>query len=339
MDVRRDPDFRLKDLSRQLSGDKDNVLLRTRYHHALRRLRPELDLSILSDLDAWDQASKEDQDLAVAFCAEKLPGFDCVTVETYHCEGLQHRIATFRHKTSSLDFQLIPGGRFLMGQKDGEDRDALAFYKLWEHFNPSSEQPLHPVRVEKPFLLARFPLTEATVPGSNSELKDSLPLEDLSWSQAQRLLNRIQRGFTLPSEAQWEFACRGQTMSSPQRLFFWGDDLNRDYIWFQSNSDFKRHPQRDHEQASNAFGLIDMLGNVREWCADYFHSDYQGAPKTERPQGHSSGQRIRVMRGGAWNSDAGECRCASRDFRFRRYRQNGAGVRPLWPLDKITQHI
>ncbi|MDF1663528.1 MAG: SUMF1/EgtB/PvdO family nonheme iron enzyme, partial [Planctomycetota bacterium] len=99
-----------------------------------------------------------------------------------------------------------------------------------------------------------------------------------------------------------------------------------------SNSGFVRHSLREHAEVPNAFGLVDMLGNTREWCSDFFHPDYQDAPINGLPQTRPMSRRHRVIRGGAWNSDAGECRCASRDFRFRRNRQSGAGVRPVFPL-------
>lgn len=329
------PDAQLQSLKRQLQSDKESPGLLAKYHRVLRRLRGEARSSCLFDLDDWDRATEEDQDLVVARCGEVLGSFDCVGVTEYQCGSQNHRIATFRHKKSRIDFQLIPGGSFRMGQRSGEDQEALAFYKLWEHFNPGSEQPQHSVTIRKPFLMARFPVTEASNAGRTDDLDDSLPLENLPWSEALRTIHRLDRRFSLPSEAQWEFACRAHSLGTPSTLFSWGDDFDRDQLWCNSNSDFVRHPYRDHAHVPNAFGLVDMLGNTREWCADFFHPDYQGAPSNGLAQTRPLGRRHRVIRGGAWNSDAGECRCASRDFRFRRNRQSGAGVRPVYALPKI----
>lgn len=338
----RQPDAALESLRRQRRAEGDNPGLLARYHSVLRRTLHAAPMDILFKLDLWDQASDNAQDLVIAEVDDALPDFECVAVERYECGSQGHRIASFRHKASAIDFQLLPGGHFQMGQRPGEELEALAFYRLWEHFNPTSEQPQHPVTIERPFLLARFPLTEASVKGERGGLDSSLPLENLSWAEAGRRLRGIDRRFVMPSEAQWEYACRAQSPGEPQTIFYWGDDLDRDYLWYGGNSDFRRHSFSEHREKGNAFGLVDMLGNTREWCLDIFQPDYQNAPSNERPQRavreqratrtafprRASPQASRVMRGGAWNSDAGECRCASRDFRFRRYRQSGAGVRP-----------
>jgi len=128
--------------------------------------------------------------------------------------------------------------------------------------------------------------------------------------------------YRLPTEAEWEYACRAGTTTA----YGFGDDASRlgDYGWFRSNSDSKTHPVG--EKKPNAWGLHDMHGNVYEWCQDWYGA-YPSGSATD-PTGATSGS-FRVSRGGSWYVIAGYCRLANRGRGTPVYRNFGLGFRVL----------
>ncbi|NQT39791.1 MAG: formylglycine-generating enzyme family protein, partial [Planctomycetes bacterium] len=157
-----------------------------------------------------------------------------------------------------LDLVLIPAGSFLMG----DDR----------------AKPVHKVRITKPFYLGKYEVTQEqweAVMGSNpSNFKGAKnPVEQVSWDNCQQFLVKLnaksggQGGkFVLPTEAQWEYACRAGSTGK----FCFGDDEKQlgEYAWYGENSGSKTHPVG--EKKPNTFGLHDMHGNVWEWCHDWY---------------------------------------------------------------------
>jgi formylglycine-generating enzyme required for sulfatase activity len=203
-----------------------------------------------------------------------------------------------------LEMVLIPAGQFVMGSPDAQ-HDA------------EDERPQHRVRITRPFYLGKYLVTQAqwqAVMGSNpsSFRGDANPVEQVSWEDcrlfAQRLSAKLGGGkFSLPSEAQWEYACRA---GSTTRYSF-GDQESelRDYGWYVGNSRRTTHPVG--QKRPNAWGLYDVHGNVWEWCADVYDTKYYRRSPVDDPPGPAEGAD-RVARGGGWPADAGECRSASR---------------------------
>ena len=184
--------------------------------------------------------------------------------------------------------------------------------------------PAHQVTITKAFYIGKYEVTQAqwqAVMGSNpSSFKgDNLPVELVSWNQCQtfiQTLNQMGQGtFRLPTEAEWEYACRAGTTT----LYYWGDDPGEtqigEYAWYLGNSGSKTHDVG--LKKSNGWGLYDMSGNVWEWCQDW-SGNYNSEPQND-PTGADTGL-YRVLRGGSWNSLPHDCRSACRgrispDFR------------------------
>ena len=125
--------------------------------------------------------------------------------------------------------------------------------------------------------------------------------------------------FRLPSEAEWEYACRAGT-STP---YSFGDDSNLlgEYAWHRDNSDAQTHPVG--ERAPNAWGLHDMHGNVWEWVADTYHDNYTGAPTDGSVWGNLDDTKAKILRGGSWYGNRSRCRSASRNGDDPAYRNDG----------------
>ena len=152
---------------------------------------------------------------------------------------------------------------------------------------------------------------------------DDRPVEIVSWNDAQEFCEKLSalaeeraagRVYRLPTEAEWEYACRAGTTTA----WSFGDaeSLLGDFAWFRDNAEETTHAVG--QKKPNAFGLYDMHGNVWEWCSDW-HGDYASGSATD-PTGPSSGSD-RVLRGGSWLNPAGYCRSAFR-IRFNQSRRN-----------------
>jgi formylglycine-generating enzyme required for sulfatase activity len=199
-----------------------------------------------------------------------------------------------------MDFVLIPAGEFVMGSPSGEGSD--------------KEHPQHQVRISRPFYLGKYEVTQEqwhAVMGSNpSQLKDPRnPVENVSWNDCQEFLKKLNssvkgRYFRLPTEAEWEYACRAGSTTA----YYFGDSASElgNYAWYLENAEHKPHPVG--QKKPNAWGLYDMHGNVCEWCSDWY-GPYESGKQTD-PVGLSSGY-FRVLRGGSWdNGSPGTFRCA-----------------------------
>jgi formylglycine-generating enzyme required for sulfatase activity len=183
------------------------------------------------------------------------------------------------------------------------------------------EKPQHSVTVQ-PFLMGKYPVTQAqwqavaTFPKVDLDLAPdpsrskgkNRPVERVSWHQAvefcQRLSRHTVRDYRLPSEAEWEYACRAGT-STP---YHFGQQL----ISKVANFSGSKTTEVGSFGVANGFGLYDMHGNVWEWCKDTWHENYRGTPTDGSAWVKGGDQRLRVLRGGSWNFNHGNCRSANR---------------------------
>ena len=215
------------------------------------------------------------------------------SAERQNPEGLL--VAT--HNRTGLAFVLIPGGAFWMGSPESEPgREA-------------DEGPRRIVSIE-PFLLARTECRQSAWEkggGVNRSqwMKPVNPIDGVAWGAAHAWCEG--QGLRLPSEAEWEYACRARTETP---WFFGADptDLSDFACWF-GRSYGPVAPVASLRP--NPFGLYDILGNMAEWCEDLWHDDYTGAPRDGSPW-TADGGPARVFRGGYWFSEARSCRSASR---------------------------
>ena len=191
-----------------------------------------------------------------------------------------------------------------------EYQAALARYK----HAATSEKPAHEVTLTKPYYMGKYEVTQEQyqqVTGVNpSQFKGrDLPVEQVLWNEAREFCmkagERTGLNVRLPTEAEWEHACRAGTRTT----YYTGDaetDLDR-AAWYFKNSGDTTHPVG--QKVPNAWGVHDMHGNIQEWCADWDGS-YNSETVTD-PQGPSQGE-FRVLRGGSWGGDPGYCRSADR---------------------------
>jgi|GEM_PF-6255690 len=200
--------------------------------------------------------------------------------------------------TNSIGMKLvhIPAGQFMMG-------DGFTDESMPDMFRA---KPQHKVRISKDFYIGVTEVTQAqwkAVMGNNpSKFKgDDLPVENVTWYGAVKFCKRMSKAtgkhYRLPTEAQWEYACRGGTQSR----YYWGDDPNvlGEYAWYYVNSEFRTHPVG--QKKPNPFGLYDMLGNVVEFCSDFYHPTYYTRSPTVDPENTEANiMGRRVKRGGSW---------------------------------------
>lgn len=225
---------------------------------------------------------------------------------------------TWREPNTGIEFVYIPEGCFEMGLDDTAEKDEL---------------PVHKVCL-KAFMLSRYEVTQEQY-RLLTTLKPSgfsgagMPVEQVSWEDAQLFVREINRmggqRFSLPSEAQWEYACR----AGGQHSTYCGLGFLGKLAWVEGNSDYHPHPVG--EKKANAWNLYDMSGNVREWVEDCYSDNYSGAPAdgspVQRPQ-----CALRVQRGGAWIDGPQAARAANRSGVAPTLRNGLAGFRLIRTL-------
>ena len=195
---------------------------------------------------------------------------------------------------------LVPGGSFLMGSPENEPGHS------------GKEGPRHSVTM-RDFYIGKYEVTQAqwraVMGGNPSHFKgDDLPVENVSWDDAKDFCRRLSEmtgaRYRLPTEAEWEYACRAKNDGASAGAL---DEM----AWYGNILDVTTHPVG--RKQPNAFGVYDMHGNVWEWCEDDWHKNYANAPSdgsawVDKP----SRGPYRVVRGGDWNDSAVTCRSSNR---------------------------
>jgi formylglycine-generating enzyme required for sulfatase activity len=246
-----------------------------------------------------------------------------------------------------LEMVLIPSGRFMMGSLDSEVGRQI------------DENPQHQVTVAA-FLMSKYPITQTqwtlvtNLPKVNLELEpypsyfkgEKLPVESVSWHEVVEFCTRLskitERTYRLPSEAEWEYACRANTVTP----FHYGQTITTELANFNGQSVDASPPKGEyrgqttevgHFQFANAFGLYDMHGNVGEWCLDNWHENYNNAPSNGSAWAENGDDRYRVSRGGCWSLYAKYCRSANRSKSEPDKKSSRIGFRVVCSSSQISK--
>jgi formylglycine-generating enzyme required for sulfatase activity len=223
----------------------------------------------------------------------------------------------------TLEMVSIPTGSFIMGAPEDELK------------RQTSERPQHRVNISD-FLMGKYPVTQAqwrfvaNLPQIKRKLKrgpsrfkgDRRPVERVNWWDAVEFCDRLSVysgcEYRLPSEAEWEYACRAGTTTP----FHVGETITTDLANYRGTETYGQGPKGQYRQKTtdvesfpaNAFGLHDMHGNVWEWCLDHWHGSYEGAPEDGSAWLSRDQNSFRVLRGGSWDDDPRGCRSATRFY-------------------------
>lgn len=220
---------------------------------------------------------------------------------------------TFKDCPSCPEMVELPGGSFTMGSNDGEP----------------DEKPVHIVTISQPFAIGKTEITQQQWqwlmddnPSNFSNCGETCPVEQVSWEDTQVFIQKLNaktgKHYRLPTEAEWEYACR-----AGQQQVYCGSDTPDKVAWNSNTSGTfffnSTHPAAT--RSPNAFGLYDMSGNVWEWVEDYYHDSYIGAPTDGSAW---LGGSMRVLRGGSWGFNSKSSRAAARskftaNFRYWSY--------------------
>ena len=227
-------------------------------------------------------------------------------------------------KGVTMKLVLIPAGKFLMGSKYSAE-EVVRRYGGVEDFY-AREHPQHEVTISKSFYMGMYEVTQSqwcrtmdTEPWDGKEFTKSgadNPATWISWDDANKFCQMLSKttgkDVGLPTEAQWEYACRAGSNTA----YYFGDYASKlgNYAWYQKNT-FDKEEIYDHavgRKKSNAWGLYDMHGNVREWCRDWYDAKFYAKAKKVDPENITKAE-CRVVRGGGWIDDSSFCRAAFRN--------------------------
>jgi formylglycine-generating enzyme required for sulfatase activity len=268
----------------------------------------------LRDLKKWLSLTGDEQDKIISELAATLGPEYAHRRTTAYVDDVSFRIPTYEHVPSGLEFNLVIGGRFSMGLSMAEEQASL---NIAPDLSPyvNTMRPVHAVTVQ-PFLITRFPVLESLAykriqldpdvfrPDFMNEEGDEVPIYLLR-EELEALQKQL--GFNLPSEAQWEYACRGGT----ETLFYFGDSFPDEETLDTEILLSIFNDEDSNTKAANPFGLVGL--HIGEWCEDSFRDDYSDASDSDLPV--KDGPPY-VVRGGAatfwpWQSGDEWILCAS----------------------------
>jgi formylglycine-generating enzyme required for sulfatase activity len=256
----------------------------------------------------------------------KLEKIEVVTVNKFG-EIIQRQPRVAKYFTEdlgngiTLEMAAIPGGTFMMGSPENEEG------------RKDNENPQHQVTVPS-FFMGKYPVTQVqyqTIKKNWSSFKgDNRPVENISWYDAinfcQKLSQRTGKKYRLPSEAEWEYACRAGTTTP----FYFGESITPDLVNYRDNHLYIDTEKGQYQGQTadvgtfppNIFGLYDMHGNILEWCQDNWHNNYVNAPTNgsawiSQSSDEDSDVDYLVLRGGSWLYNPWDCRSAYRTSSWR----------------------
>ena len=268
------------------------------------------DVAEAKSSNLWEEVSSKELEKGELFTFEVVKVNDVGEIVNRRQESARQKIEDLGNGIK-LEMVYIPGGTFLMGSPDTEAK------------RYDDEGPQHKVTL-KPFYMSKYSITQEqyqAIMGDNpSHFKGkNRPVESVSWYDAtnfcQKLSKKIGGKYSLPSESQWEYACRAGTTTP----FYFGETITPELVNYNGNDTYGDGPKGEYRKETtsvgefppNAFGLYDMHGNVWELCADDFHENYNGAP-TDGSVWLNGDKDKSCLRGGSWNVYPNYCRSAYR---------------------------
>ena len=284
----------------------------------LKENRPQSIDEFLSIIDGKDQeiivVEVEDTEL------QKQPQPEEKPYETFDVKGVTFKMIK------------VEGGTFKMGaQKDNPNGTN------YDNDADDDESPVHSVTLSD-YYIGETEVTQElwqAVMGNNPSYYKGFqkPVERVSWNDCQEFIKKLNqltgKNFSLPTEAEWEYAARGGNKSKGYK--YSGSNTKGDVAWYDGNSNSQTHDVKT--KLPNELGIYDMSGNVWEWCQDWYKSDYYSNSPQTNPTGPSSGSS-RVFRGGSWFSHAGSCRVSYRNFYNPDNRSSSSGFRLAAKFDE-----
>ncbi|WP_446403093.1 formylglycine-generating enzyme family protein [Coleofasciculus sp. C1-SOL-03] len=289
-------------------------------------------------------------------------------------QGQARYYTEFLEENIGLEMTLIPDGTFLMGSPDDELERRKNESPQHRVTVPSFFIGRYPITQAQWRVVAGWEPVERELDPDPSHFKDdpkeiplpsplkrgrpdkyesmiqtfsrwNRPVECVSWYDAKefcvRLSQRTKKDYRLPTEAEWEYACRAGTTTP----FHFGKIITTDYVNYDGNYTYGESPKGEYReqttpvgyfQVANAFGLYDMHGNVYEWCEDDYHDSYENAPTDGSAWLSTDASTTKIRRGGCWSYDPDYCRCAYRNYYyFADYRFNNIGLRVVRVAPRI----
>ena len=292
-------DLAVRRLHRQIRSNPIDPVLAARHRAAQARIQgDDYWLGLIEERGTWESALPAEQDAALQRLRPLLPELEFEGAETFTCNRTRARLGVFSHPATGVRLHLIPGGSFTF-----KVRDPQTLVKVRRET----------VRVA-PFLIAETPLTHAQF----GEDASDLPLTSIDPDALDAWLE-THPGLRLPHETEWEYACRAGTKTP----YYWGETFDSSHCWHTSTTDAPR-PPAEHRGFTNAFGLIDTLGNVWEACA---HPDPEISPWG------------RIVRGGSVYSSNLGCRWTASSIATDLHAED-VGVRLAMSVPRVyaTQH-
>jgi eukaryotic-like serine/threonine-protein kinase len=229
-----------------------------------------------------------------------------------------------------MEFILIPAGEFMMGAVP-KDKEASG-----------DEKPQHKVQITKSFYMGKYPVTQeewekvmgsffkSNNPSHFKQAGKRAPVETVSWLDSQQFIKKLSKKegktYRLPTEAEWEYAARGGGSAGSPTIYTYGNDTGKfgDYAWYNDNSSDTTHPVG--QKKPNSIGLYDIMGNVWEWCEDWYDGNYYKNSPSADPKGAEKGGN-RSLRGGSWGLNAWTGRLSRRISSFPDGGISGGGFR------------
>ncbi len=301
--------------------------------------------------------------IARHFLEEDTPPLSTFTFETVTLDARGKTVRNGRRKLSAqqfveepddgvnLEMVEIPGGTFLMGTSDEDFEKVRKEHKRygWDEEWIKWEMPQHKVTVP-PFFIGKFTVTQKQwrivagwekveqelKPDPSSFKGDDRPVENVNWEHAKefcaRLAKQTGRLYRLPSESEWEYACRAGTTTP----FAFGETITHETVNYNSEYPYAKAKKQKYRGetvpvgslgVANAFGLFDMHGNVWEWCEDVWHDNYNEAPTDGSAWLSGGDSSRRMLRGGSYVNYAGDCRSAYRNDSDARVIYGRVGLR------------